>query len=100
MLLFLATVFVGFQLFFVVPPIVGGTMLDTQMTGDAACEVIAAMTTDQRRQHRQATLTWGMIFPMIYGALIIGTGRRFGGALKPWIIWVLARAVSRGSDAA
>ncbi|MEZ5997660.1 MAG: hypothetical protein R3B98_03080 [Hyphomonas sp.] len=58
---------------------VGGTFLDTLMTGDESRQAIAAMTSDQRWTHFWVTALLDSIYPIAYGAFFVGMALRFFG---------------------
>lgn len=64
---------------------VGGALLDFQLTGSAAREVLSAMSTGQREVHAWATLLGDTAYPAAYGAFFGGLIARFGGAWRVWL---------------
>ena len=61
---------------------VGGTFLDTLMTGEESRTVIAAMSSGQRWTHFWVTLLLDTLYPIAYGAFFVGMALRFFGKLR------------------
>jgi hypothetical protein len=66
-----------------------GGLLDLQLTGAAARELLARYTPYQRDVHAHATLLYDGLYPLAYGAFFAGLAIRTGGARARWVAWAM-----------
>lgn len=69
-------------LFGVFMPAAGGELLDMQMTGAAAGDILSAMTPEARTAHIWITALLDTLYPLAYGGVLAGIAWRFGGRLR------------------
>jgi hypothetical protein len=66
-----------------------GGLLDMQMTGAAARDLMARYTPYQRDVHAHATLLYDGLYPLAYGAFFAGLAIRLGGRSARWVAWTM-----------
>ncbi len=64
----------------------GGALLDMQMNGADALDLLRSMTADQKAAHLRGTLLNDTAYPVTYGALLAGLLWRFGGSLRTYLV--------------
>lgn len=83
--LLVATVIFGAALFWV-EPWVGGEFLDLLADSDAVLCRLEEMSESQRDAHRAITLTIDSVYPLLYGAFLIGIVWRLTSANWRWLV--------------
>lgn len=66
---------------------IGGTLLDTTWTQEAALGTLAAMTDSQKDTHFWVTVLLDTLYPIAYGAFFIGLIARLAQHHRSWAIW-------------
>lgn len=82
--------------FALLPGVVGGPLLDSLLTAEAARDRIAAMSAGQRNAHILITTGLDTAYPIAYGGLLAGLALRFGKA--PTALLVLPAAAAMTAD--